>query len=198
MNILISGIVPSPLAALVQKPKTHILETEQPFDVDFLKKNSIDFVISYRYRHRIRKPVIDYMKGNIINLHISYLPFNRGADPNLWSFLEDSAKGCSIHFIDEGIDTGDLIVRRRIEFEAEGETLASTYLKLNQEVIRLFDREWPKILAGKSGRMKQPAGGTSHKLADRKCFEHLLSAKGWETPVNELKGKALGAGKRKR
>ena len=38
-------------------------------------------------------------------MHISYLPFNRGAHPNYWSFKDNSPKGVTIHFIDNGIDT---------------------------------------------------------------------------------------------
>ena len=39
-----------------------------------------DFVVSYGYRHIVPADVIDKMAGRIINLHISYLPWNRGAN----------------------------------------------------------------------------------------------------------------------
>ena len=44
------------------------------------------------------------MKRPIVNLHISYLPFNRGSHPNYWSFVENTPKGVSIHEIDEQIE----------------------------------------------------------------------------------------------
>ena len=50
----------------------------EKIDVDYVKK--FDFVISYGYRHIIKKNVIDASKNGIINLHISYLPWNRGAE----------------------------------------------------------------------------------------------------------------------
>ena len=46
-----------------------------------------DFIISFGYRHIIKEDVINKFINKIINLHISYLPYNKGADPNLWSYL---------------------------------------------------------------------------------------------------------------
>eukprot|EP00392_Amoebophrya_sp_AT5.2_P019205 g19951.t1 len=67
-------------------------------------QHAFDYCVSYGYRHIIRTPVIEGMfdRKRIINLHISYLPYNRGADPNLWSILERTPPGVTIHHIDEG------------------------------------------------------------------------------------------------
>ena len=48
----------------------------------------------------------------LINLHISYLPYNRGSYPNYWSFKENTPNGVSIHHIDDGIDTGPVLVQK--------------------------------------------------------------------------------------
>jgi methionyl-tRNA formyltransferase len=126
-----------------------------------------------------------------VNLHISYLPWNRGADPNLWSFLEDSPKGVTVHYMDEGVDTGDIIAQKKIEFAKEEEqTLSSTYNILKKEIEGLFEKVWPDIVNGSAKRVRQPGKGSSHKLADKKPYMHLLD-KGWNTPVANLKGKAL-------
>ena len=61
-----------------------------------------DFIISFGYRHIIKEDIIDKFINKIINLHISYLPYNKGADPNLWSYLENTPKGVTIHYIDKG------------------------------------------------------------------------------------------------
>ena len=66
-----------------------------------------DFIVSYGYRYIIKKNIIDYFHKRIINLHISYLPYNRGADPNLWSILEDTPSGVTIHYIDDDKHTSD-------------------------------------------------------------------------------------------
>ena len=193
MNVLLLGLVPSPLKQIMKKANCNVLETDKTISVNYLRAHSVDFVVSYRYRHIIMRDVLDAMLGSIINLHISFLPWNRGADPNLWSFLEDSPKGITIHYIDEGIDTGDIIAQRRVSFDMENETLSTSYHKLNENIIDLFSEQWPLISKGKTMPQKQSAGGTFHRTVDKYRFQYLLGKKGWDTPVKELNGQALEA-----
>ena len=188
MNILVLGPSSSPLSPIIGERGDSVLECAEPVDLDFIKSHDIDFAVSYRYRHIIKGPVINCLRGQIINLHISMLPWNRGADPNLWSFLEDTPKGITIHYVDEGIDTGDIIAQKQIHFDVGSETLATSYRKLNDLIIDLFRDVWPKLMTGKCQRKKQSATGSIHHLKDQKRFEYLLREKGWDTPVCELIG----------
>ena len=64
-------------------------------DIDFVNTKitpelvkNYDFIISFGYRYIVKKNVINlFTNNNIINLHISYLPYNRGSDP-IWSILD--------------------------------------------------------------------------------------------------------------
>jgi methionyl-tRNA formyltransferase len=141
--------------------------------------------VSHGYRLILRADVLDRIPT--VNLHISYLPFNRGADPTLWSVLEDTPAGVTIHHMDEGVDTGDLIARRRIVFDDASDTLATAYAKAQEAMAELFREQWPAISAGTAARTPQPPGGSSHKVADRAAVEHLLTD-GWDTPVSQLRG----------
>jgi methionyl-tRNA formyltransferase len=191
MTILVLGVIPSPLISIIENHGLNTIECADPIDTEYLKIHSVEFAVSYRYRHIIRKEVIEYLNGNIINLHISFLPWNRGADPNLWSFLEDTPKGVSIHYIDGGIDTGDVIAQKELFFNNNAETLASTYKKLNIEMIELFKMYWEPIINGTVDKKKQTQAGSFHKISDKKTFQFLIAEKGWETPVGNLVGKAL-------
>lgn len=190
MKVLLLGIKPSPLRPTIEKSKNSVIELSDPVDLEFVKKFRIDFAVSYRYRFIIRRPIIEYLKGNIINLHISLLPWNRGADPNLWSFLDNTPKGITIHYIDEGVDTGDIIAQQEFFFDEDVETLASSYEVLNHQIIKLFNKQWLFIISGKTTRYRQTHSGTYHQLKDKKPFENLLNNSGWNTPVKQLIGKA--------
>ena len=74
----------------------------------------IDLILIYGYRHLLNKQFRDKFKNKIINLHPSYLPFGRGCYPNFWSCVDDTPKGVSLHFINEGLDTGDILFRENI------------------------------------------------------------------------------------
>lgn len=191
MRVLLLGPKDSPLIEIIRESSCEVLEYVKKFDRSLLITEKVGFVVSYRYRHIINKDIIDYMNGRIINLHISFLPWNRGCDPNLWSFLEDTPKGVTIHHIDEGVDTGDIIVQKQIFFSSEVDTLATSYKRLNQEIVELFRQQWPAIMRGESQRRKQPEDGSFHRMKDKKKFEYLLIEKGWDTPVKELIGKAI-------
>jgi len=194
MNVLVVGKMPSPVTLIIRDNGCRVSEWAAPINVEYLKGNSIDFLVSYGYRHIIQKPVIEHLQGRIVNLHISLLPWNRGADPNLWSFLEDTPKGVTIHYVDEGLDTGDIIAQKELFFDEEYETLATTYEKLNDSIVELFREYWPKIMGGQVQGLKQPVSGSFHRLEDKHRFEHLLAEKGWNTPVKEIVAKAFSSG----
>jgi methionyl-tRNA formyltransferase len=168
-----------------------LLSLEEPITESIVDHEGIHWAISYGYRHIVPKRVIDALDGRILNLHISLLPWNRGADPNLWSFLEDTPKGVSVHFIDTGIDTGDLVCQSEMLFEGSGHTLRTTYQILSDEVESLFVDVWPKVIASSIRRRVQPPGGSFHYLKDKERFKCLLEEFGWDTPVETLIGKAI-------
>jgi methionyl-tRNA formyltransferase len=191
MNILIASSHPERILPIVNGADTVVFVIESRINEKYLADNNIEMIISYGYRHIIKKSIIEYVKGNIINLHISYLPWNRGADPNLWSFLENSPKGVTIHYIDEGIDTGDIITQKKIDFSSSCNTLKKTYNMLHDEMISLFNSVWLDIKAGNNARVVQKHGGSFHKLLDKEKYSYLLADKSWDTDISTLKGKAV-------
>lgn len=153
-------------------------------DQDILNRG-YSFLISYGYRHILSKEVLNIFHGKAINLHISYLPWNRGADPNLWSFIEGTPKGVTIHYLDDGVDTGDIIVQKEIKFDHSKETLSTSYDKLQKAIQDLFMQNWQSIKLGKNKREKQAGKGSIHKIKDKDSLAYLLTD-GWNTPVSVL------------
>lgn len=159
---------------------------QEKINLDFLKEFDPDLIISYGYRFIIKEDVIKNYRQKIINLHISYLPWNKGADPNVWSFLEDTPKGVTIHFIDEGIDTGDILFQKKVELNTQTETLSSSYNKLQNEIKNLFKENWDDIKRLNFYPQKQAGEGSIHFIKDWKRISFLIDEKGWETPIKEL------------
>lgn len=105
-----------------------------------------DIIISFGYRRIVAKEIIAKLNRPIVNLHISYLPYNRGAHSNFWSFINKTQKGVAIHEIDHGIDTGNIIFRKKIKFRINNEsTFASTYKILILEIEKLFKKKYKSI-----------------------------------------------------
>ena len=148
--------------------------------------DGVDFIISYAYRRKIEKDILDRFKGRAINLHVGYLPYNRGADPNLWSFLEDTPKGVTIHHLDGSIDTGDIIAQEKITYDLEADTLRTTHKRLSETIEALFCRLWLDIRAGMMDSIPQL---TYHRVANKERYASLCRL-GWDTPIKDVIGKA--------
>jgi len=184
MNILLLGPERSEFIRQLVTFGDSVVAYEQKLTPDATVLDGIDFVVSYGYRHILRENVLRRFPNKVINLHVSLLPWNRGADPNLWSFIDDTPKGVSIHLVDRGVDTGHLLAQREVAFKS-GETLRTSYAKLGRTIEELFFNVWPKIRAGHCVSMPQPDGGSEHRMKDRLAVEHLLQ-RGWDTPVEDL------------
>ena len=118
----------------MEKNEDNYLIYNEKLKISFLKKNKIEFIISYGYKYLITKDIIDIFKGKIINLHISFLPFNRGYYPNLWSHLEGSPSGVTIHFINEHIDGGEILLQKKVKIDPQKHSFLSFYLILRKEI----------------------------------------------------------------
>lgn len=127
--------------------------------------DGFDLVVSFTYRHRIPLRVINEVGGNAVNIHISFLPWNRGADPNIWSWIENTPKGVTVHYITEKLDAGDIIAQRMVPME-ESETLESSYCKLMANAEQLFMDIFPFHSRWSEMRKKALGRGSYHRLTD--------------------------------
>lgn len=184
-KVLFLGPEHSPLFLWLREQNENVLQTGEKITPEDIRLWNVGFLVCYGYRHIIQHPVLALLPERAISLHISYLPWNRGADPNLWSFLEGTPKGVSIHHLDEGIDSGDIILQKPVDFTAAEPTLGATYDRLQAEVQQLFRDYWIKLKAGYMPRRRQEGRGTYHRKKDKDAVAHLL-AQGWNTPVSML------------
>lgn len=189
MRILFLGSSESKLVPFIEHSGNSVLCTMERLSPEFLIDNQIDFLVSYGYRYILKPSVLDILKRPSVNLHISLLPWNKGADPNLWSFLENTPKGVTIHEIDSGVDTGRIIKQKEITFDPF-DTLRTTYQKLTTEIETLFFSNWKTIAAGEYSVIEQNEIGTFHLKKDKEKYQHLL-CDGWDTRVDKLVGAAL-------
>ena len=128
-----------------------------------------DLILSFGFRKIISENILKKLKKPIFNIHLSYLPFNRGAHPNFWSFIENTPAGISIHVIDRGIDTGNIILRKKINFNInlnKFSTFKKTYKYLFLEAEQLFKKNFNKIYNKKYKKILNKKKGTFHYKKD--------------------------------
>lgn len=72
-----------------------------------------DLLVSMSFNQIFKKDIIDLTPLKIINCHAGKLPFYRGRNILNWALINDEKEfGITVHFVDEGIDTGDIILQR--------------------------------------------------------------------------------------
>ncbi len=113
-----------------------------------------------------------------INFHCSYLPFNRGKNPNVWPIVEGTPAGVTLHYIDEGIDSGSIVAQREVVVDIV-DTAKTLYNKLLLAFVDLFKEAWLDIKAGRISAVQQNSDqGTFHWSKDfRKLDEIDLNRK---------------------
>ena len=149
-----------------------------------------DFILSFGFRKIISENIIKKLKKPIFNIHLSYLHFNRGAHPNFWSFIENTPAGVSIHKIDKGIDTGNVILRKKIYFNTslnKFSTFKKTYNFLFLEAEKLFKKNFNKIYNKKYKKILSNHKGTFHYKKDLPKW-----LKNWDMNISLAKKIYLG------
>ena len=105
--------------------------------IDIIKSYKPDLLISILGNEIFKEPIINLANNGCINLHTSLLPKYRGLMPSFW-VLKNNEKftGVSVFFVDEGIDSGPIIVQRKIEIKNYSqEQLIQITKKIGMEAI---------------------------------------------------------------
>ncbi len=78
-----------------------------------LKKYNCDLFVSMSFNQIFKKNFLNLPKYRTINCHAGKLPFYRGRNILNWVLINDEKEfGITVHYVDEGIDTGDIILQR--------------------------------------------------------------------------------------
>jgi folate-dependent phosphoribosylglycinamide formyltransferase PurN len=122
----------------------------------------------------IRGEILDHPKDGVINSHPGLLPDCRGSASPAWSVYHDIPIGSSTHFCDNGIDTGELLMRRELPVHR-----GMTYEDLCYETLVLAGVLMKEALlayeAGKWPEMRRPQGESEHPTF-RNAPEEVLQA----------------------
>lgn len=146
---------------------------EEPEVLDQVRTLRADMAVSAMFVYVLRPEFLGLFPRGCINLHPALLPYNRGTYPNVWSIVEGTPAGTTIHYIDEGVDTGDIIAQCEVPVDVT-DTGASLYQKLQFASLKLFQQTWPAIREGTaSGRPQDGTKATRHRFRDVEKIDEI-------------------------
>ncbi len=112
---------------------------------------SPDIICSVYYRYMIAQEVITVVKGKIFNLHPALLPKYRGCSSLTWAMIMGEKEcGYTFHYVDEGCDTGKIIVQNKIKIE-DFDTQLTLYNRVMFESMHFFLEAFDKVIEGYPG-----------------------------------------------
>lgn len=139
---------------------------EHKSDLELLREREIDLVVSAGFRHIVPEEYLDIPPLGAVNIHKSYLPYNRGANHNVWSIIEDNPAGVSIHYMTAEVDGGPIIDRRKVPINPD-DNARDLYERLEEAQIQQFKETWPEIRDGTAETVEQDLEeGTYHQKSD--------------------------------
>lgn len=116
--------------------------------VSYLQDLNADLFMVCGYKYIIPKDVFEIPPVGTINIHPSLLPLYRGQHVINWAIINGENKtGITFHFINEGIDTGDILLQREISISTQ-DTAYSLHQKLYTEASSMLCLLLDKISLG--------------------------------------------------
>ena len=152
-------MVSSPVKQYAEEKRLKIYQPEKVRkNVEFIeeiKKLNPDVICVVAYGKILPKEILEIPRLGCINVHGSLLPKYRGAAPIQWAVLNgDKTTGITTMYMDEGMDTGDMILKQEVEI-GEDETTGELWDRLSKIGGELLVKTLKEIEKGIAPREKQ-------------------------------------------
>lgn len=144
-----------------------------------------DWLVSDRNGHIVSQETLNVMEGRAVNTHASLLPNHRGWQPIFFSVWNHDRAGVTIHFIDEGLDTGNIVLQKELTVNPT-DSLKSLYERARLLTLEGLLSLLPLMRADRlDGQEQDATRGSFHSRAD---FEELFPRlpKGWDSEIEEI------------
>ena len=144
--------------------------------INQLRRMDLDLIISISANQIFKRQILDIPKYGCINLHTASLPSYKGLMPTFWALKNNEPEiGVSVFFMDEGIDTGDIIVQKKVPVKSIDslETMINKTKKVGMDAII------EAILKINSGEVQtfRPSGeGTYYSFPTREDVRNFINA----------------------
>ncbi len=137
-----------------------------------LKKLGADYILSIHFPLIIPKAALKLARIGTLNLHPAYLPWNRGWHTPSWAIIDGTPFGATLHWIDEGLDTGPIALQKRIAVKPD-DTAHMLYQRALKEEQKIFRRAIPLLKRHALPKVKQRGKGTAHRKSDLEAVRRI-------------------------
>ena len=156
--------------------------------IEEIKKLNPDVICVVAYGKILPKEIISIPRLGCINVHASLLPQYRGAAPIQWAVLNgDKKTGVTTMYMDEGMDTGDMILKQEVDI-GEEETTGELWERLASIGANLLVETLKQIEKGIAPRQKQGEDFSLAPMLNKEMAKINWSAKTAQEIKNLVRG----------
>lgn len=129
-------------------PEISIRARQLNIKVDYGIKNHPTGAVGLSMHYpRLLKPDMLSRYQVVYNIHPGFLPYGRCYYPVFWALWNNEPAGCTLHVIDEGIDTGPIVAQRQV-IKYDWDTGGTLHRRVSDAEKGLFLEYWPLIAGG--------------------------------------------------
>jgi methionyl-tRNA formyltransferase len=117
-------------------------DVNTPDIITKLKSLDLDYIFCFGWSKLLKKEILEIPKHGVIGYHPAALPKNRGRHPIIWALvlgLKETAS--TFFFMDEGVDSGDILSQKRIEITYEDDAMS-----LYNKIIEIAKKQLEELL----------------------------------------------------
>ena len=179
------NLMPTPVKEVALKydlPVYQPKRAKEPEFIETLRGLKPDVIVVAAFGQIITKEILEMPRFGCVNVHASLLPAYRGAAPIQWAVINgDKESGVTIMQMDEGLDTGDMILKKEVILD-EKETGGSLHDKLAEAGAALCVETLKRLEEGTAPAEKQ--GETTTDYA--KMLTKQMGEIDWKQPAEKI------------
>jgi len=181
----------SPVKQAALKSGIEVLQPENVKSPEFVKKLrdiAPDVIVVVAFGQILSKEILDIPKHGCINVHASLLPKYRGAAPINWVIINgEKQTGITTMLMDEGLDTGDMLIKESIQIE-ESETANELHDRLSNLGAAVLRTTLSRLADGTLTREKQNDSESSYAPIMKKTLGEIDWGKRAKDIFNLVRG----------
>ncbi len=182
---------PSPVKLAAQKHGLKIYQPEKIKTEEFyklLKSLQPELIVVVAYGKILPAKILSLPPLGCVNVHASLLPKYRGSAPLHWAIINgEKQTGVTTMYMDEGMDTGDMILKKSIEIHPDA-TVGELHDRLSVLGAELLEETLKLIEQGKAPRIPQDDGEASYAPMLKREHERI----DWTLPAIKIKNHVRG------
>jgi len=137
-----------------------------------IQESRPDIVLSVHFPYVFSDELLQLPILGTLNLHPALLPYNRGWHTPSWAIHDGTPYGATLHWVDEGLDTGPIVLQRELSVKAS-DTANSLYQRVLALELQLLRQAMPQLVTGKLASREQKDPGTSHNRRELDTLRDL-------------------------